>query len=477
MPPSLKVRFTRERLVIALSWVTVLRAVVCAAAVLAAWLAPLPGLEPTATRIAFVIFALAAALWITELIPPYATSIIVIVLSVYLLGRPGGPLGLEDHGPLRSWEMFINPVASPVLVLFFGGLTLASAATKHGFDVRLARAFVTPFGRRPHGVLFGILATTALFSMFMSNTACTAMMLAVVAPLLQQIEGRQALKKSLVLAIPFAANIGGIGTILGTPPNAVAAIALQQLGPQHGISFLGWMLFGAPFVVVMVAAAWSVLVLVLRPDREPLDLVFPAELEVTPSLAIVVATFALTILLWLTEPLHGLPPAVVALLPVAVFAATGIITRDDLKQFDWDVLILLAGGMTLGVVLRVSGLSDVLVAHLRVASLPEPLLIVVIALLTVLASNFMSHTAGTNLLVPIVLSLGDLPPKIGALAVAVAASLSMSLPISTPPNAMAYATRQVTSRDIIICGTLVSLIGIALLVAILSLAGGWVQRL
>ncbi|MFH2055181.1 MAG: DASS family sodium-coupled anion symporter, partial [bacterium] len=433
---------------------------------LLAALLPLPGLGE-AGHICFVLFVAAAAFWITETIPPFATGLAVIISSIYILGMPGGPLGLESTGLQTSYQIFLNPIASPVLVLFFGGLILAVAASKHGLDVRLARAFIRPFGTHPRMVLLGIISITALFSMFMSNTATTAMMIAIVAPLFKYFEDRPGFKQALVLAVPFAANIGGMGTIIGTPPNAVAASVLLQLG--YPVSFLRWMLFGVPLVIVLLAALWLILLAAFKIKKDRFELLFPEPLAVTWDLVVVVVTFVVTVLLWLTEPLNHLPAAVVALIPVGVFTVTGIIDRDDLQKLEWHVLILVAGGLTLGVAMKVSGLSEYLSGHLAQVPLPATLMIVVVALATVLLSNFMSNTAAANLLIPIAGALGTVSPLIGAITVALAASLAMSLPISTPPNAIAFATRAVTTRELATYGTLVSIIGVALLLLVVYL--------
>jgi sodium-dependent dicarboxylate transporter 2/3/5 len=473
----LQVKFTRRRVVIDLSWTTAIKTLLCFGLGIAADLLPVPGLEDPGPRICFVIFVSAAALWVTELIPAYATAIMVIVASVYLLGQPDGPLQLDRTGA-HSWEIFVNPVASPVLVLFFGGFVLARGATKHGFDVRLARAFITPFGTRPSMLLLGIILTTALFSMFMSNTATTAMMIAIVSPLFANLGGRDQFKRMIVLAVPFAANIGGMGTIIGTPPNAVAASVLQKMGSDYEISFLGWMMVGVPVVTVMLIALWVILLVTFRPKREPLQIHFPEVLEITPGLAIVVATFVVTVLMWLTQPLHGIPSAVVAMLPVAVFTAFSIIDRNDLKSLDWDVMILVAGGMTLGVAMRESGLSEILVGLVPFDVLPSALVIAVIALVAITFSNFMSNTSTANLLIPIVTALGvTIDPRTGALLVALTASLAMSLPISTPPNAIAFATRAVSTREMAAYGTLVSAVGLALLLTLFLTLGGLLTRL
>ena len=473
MASPLKVEFTRERLVINLSWVTAVKTLVIFALSITAGLLPIPGLDPL-SRTCLIIFVMAATLWVTELIPPYATAIMVIVLCVYLLGHPDTS-GEAEAARISSYRIFLNPIASPILVLFFGGFVLARGASKHGFDSQLARAFITPFGTRPKMVLLGVILTTGLFSMFMSNTATTAMMIAILNPFFLHLEERGNLRKMLVLAVPFAANIGGMGTVIGTPPNAVAASVLATLG--YPISFLRWMMFGVPVVAILLLVLWRVLLVMFPPREERLEITFPDQLVITPGLAIVVITFTLTILMWLSEPLHHIPSAVVAMLPIAVFTAFGIIDRNDLKRLDWDVLILVAGGMTLGIAINASGLSHVLVQQIPFERIPSALIIVAVALLTVLISNFMSHTSGANVLIPIVTAITAVSPVLGALVVAFAASMAMSLPISTPPNAIAFATRAVTTRDLIKYGTIVSACGIVLILLLFLGCGDLVERI
>jgi len=451
------------RIVLRVNWKAFLKVLILLGLAVGGYYLPLPGLDEGSRR-CLAIFIGAAGLWVSEVIPPYATAIMVVVLSVYTLGFPGGPLGLESDGVERSYRIFLNPIASPVLVLFFGGFVMAVAAAKHGFDVRLAKAFLKPFGTRPRMVLLGVILITALFSMFMSNTACTAMMIAILGPLFAHFEGRDPFKKALVLAVPFAANIGGIGTVIGTPPNAVAASVLGQMG--HPVSFFAWMMIGVPVVVIMIFVLWMLLVRVFKPRKDNLEVLFPDRTELTWDLVVVVVTFVVTILLWLTEPLHGIASAIVALLPIMIFSAFGIINREDLRLIEWHVLILIAGGMALGVAMKQSGLSDVFVQLIASAGLSPMLLMIAMIVLSVALSNFMSHTSAANLLVPIVTSLSALSPTVGAIGVAFACSFAMSLPISTPPNAIAFATRVVETRDLARYGSLVSLVGLALLTVI-----------
>lgn len=419
-----------------------------------------------AQRLMLGIFAGAAGLWVTAAIPPFATAILVIVLQVYLLGMPDGALDLPT-GLTEGYQIFLNPIASPVLVLFFGGFILAIAATKHGLDQRLAKAFLLPFGHRPAVVLLGIILITALFSMFMSNTATAAMMIAIVAPFFRESRGRDNFAKALVLAVPFAANIGGIGTIIGTPPNAVAASILTEMG--HPVSFIHWMAIGAPIALVLLFLLWGVLLFLFPPDLKRMDLTFSAPLAIGPRLIIVSGTFTITVLLWMTEPLHALPAALAALLPVAVFTVTGVINAQDLKRIDWDVLILVAGGLSLGVGMEKTGLSRALVDLVPFELLSLVMLTIVFGVLTLVVSNFMSNTSAANLLIPIAIAIAVWSPMVAAITVALASSLAMSLPVSTPPNAIAFATGKIQNKEMAIAGTITSTLGLVIVIATLLL--------
>ncbi len=459
-------------IVLKVNWRHALKVLIVFGLSIASYFLPLPGLED-AGRITLMIFVGAAGLWVTEAIPPFATGIMVIVVCTYVLGQPGGPLGLGEHGLEESYRIFLNPIASPVLVLFFGGFILAIGAAKHGFDVRLAKALLKPFGTHPQMVLLGVILTTALFSMFMSNTATTAMMVAILTPLFKHFEGRDPFQKALVLSVPFAANIGGIGTIIGTPPNAVAASVLNEVG--YPVSFLQWMIIGVPLAAVLLFFLWFFLLRAFKPRTDHFKVLFPDELEITWDFVIVVITFAVTILMWLLQPVHGIPSAVTAMIPIMVFTMFGIISRDDLRKIEWHVLILIAGGMTLGVAMKQSGLSDVLVGLITSAGLSPLALLVAMIILALILSNFMSHTSAANLMIPIVTSLVVIRPELGALGVAFACSLAMSLPISTPPNAIAFATRAITTGELARYGSVVSLVGVLLIILLIALVAPMLQ--
>ncbi|TVR51142.1 MAG: DASS family sodium-coupled anion symporter [Puniceicoccaceae bacterium] len=429
-------------------------------------LLPLEGLGPSG-RVMLAIFIGAAGLWITEAIPPFATAIAVIVLQIYLLGLPGSP----GHEAIEGYQIFLNPLASPILVLFFGGFILAISMSKHGLDKRMAMLLLKPFGRRPAGLLLGVIMITAVFSMFMSNTATTAMMIAILAPIYTRAEKGDPFIRALLLAVPFAANIGGIGTVIGTPPNAVAASVLGGMG--YNVTFIGWMIIGFPLAVCLLMILWLVLLKLHRPGTSERDLNFADELRIGPRLIIVGVTFATTVLLWMTEPLHGIPSAVVALAPIFVFTTTGIITRHDLKSIDWDVLVLVAGGLSLGIGMERSGLATYLVDLVPFETLPLTALMLVFAVVTVVISNFMSNTSAANLLIPIAAAIAVWSPVVGAMVVAFSASLAMSLPVSTPPNAIAYASGLLRTSDMARTGTLLTFVGVAFVLTAMVLLNAY----
>ncbi|MDP3071262.1 MAG: DASS family sodium-coupled anion symporter [Opitutaceae bacterium] len=423
------------------------------------------------------IFVLAAGLWVTEALPLFATSLLVIGLQLILLANPGGWPGLGfETGVSPSYREILSVVADPVLLLFFGGFVLARAAVKEGVDRAMSAVLLRPFGTEPRRVLLGLMLITLLFSMWMSNTATTVMMLALVTPMLAAMPPGEPFRKALVLGVPFAANIGGMGTPIASPPNAVAMGFLQKAG--HHVGFLDWMLVAVPLVIGLALFTWWVLTKFFAPSTAGLRLGH-ARAQLTRRGWLVVAVFAVTVILWLTDRWHGLPSAVVALLPAVVFTATGIFTREDLGRLEWHILILIAGGISLGTGLQLTGLDRIAVSWLPASGGSGLWLLAGLVLATMVVGSFMSNTAAANLLLPIGLSAavtagpaGGLSPVQAAVSIALAASLSMVLPVSTPPNAIAYARGEFTTRDMARVALLVGGLAAVLIVA----GGGIVMR-
>ncbi|MDL2272034.1 DASS family sodium-coupled anion symporter [Desulfovibrio sp. OttesenSCG-928-I05] len=439
----------------------------------------MPGLTVVEQRV-IALFFLAALCWILEPIPIFATSLLVIVLELIMLSDKSFILfksgaGTEGFGTLLSATGIMATFASPVIMLFLGGFFLAMAATKFRLDINLARVLLRPFGSNPNLVLLGLMVITAVFSMFMSNTATTAMMLAILAPVLACLDKDDPARIGFVLAVPVGANIGGIGTPIGTPPNA---IALKYISDLQTISFGEWMLFALPFVLVLLFIAWRLLCFFFPSSQKSVVLDIKGRFMRGWRPVTVYITFGVTILLWVLGGLHGMDSNVVALIPVAVFSCTGIISKEDLKTISWDVLWLVSGGIALGAGLEQTGLAARMVSAIPFASLHPMVVLIFAMLMTLLMANFMSHTATANLVLPLMAAMAgalsgleSLGGAVGLLlAVTFSASLGMSLPISAPPNALASATGMVETGHMARIGVSVGLIGLALTLVMLWVA-------
>lgn len=425
------------------------------------------------------ILLLAAGLWMTEAIPLFATSLLVVFLEMLLLANPGRwpGLGFAEAGTGPSPVFFLNASVDGTVLLFFGGLVLGAAISLTGADAWLSARLLRPFGRKPAGLFAGVLLVTALFSMWMSNTATAAMMLALVAPLLARLPAADPARAGIVVAVAAGANLGGLGTPIASPPNAIALAVLRQEGVVIG--FPQWMLVAVPLMLVMLALTWVTLVK-LFPSRPG---TLPEAAEAAPlsrNGRVVLVILGVTVLGWLTEGWHGLSGGMVALGAVITLILTGVCGADDLRRVDWHVLILIGGGLALGAGLQRTGLDRVLVTALPLPANAGALLMLAFAGATLLLSTFISNTAAASLVLPMAVAAVSVRATAGslatdtsalAMAVAMAASLAMALPVSTPPNAMACARADVKTADLARVGVVVGLAGTGLVLAVLR--GFW----
>ena len=384
-----------------------------------------------------------------------------------------------EMGTFVSYKSIMATFADPVIMLFLGGFILAIASTKVGMDVQLARVLLKPFGKKSEFVLLGFLMVIGIFSMFMSNTATAAMMLTFLAPVLKTLPPDGKGRIALALAIPIAANLGGIGTPIGTPPNAIAFQYLND-SLHLDVGFGDWALRMIPYVLVMLFIAWLVLLKLYPFKQKTIELKIEGAHEKTWRTYVVWITFAVTILLWMTEQLTGLNSNVVAMIPVGVFCVTGIITKDDLKEINWSVLWMVAGGFALGLALTSTGLAEHLVTSIPFGEWLPIAVILVSGFIGYFISNFISNTAAASLIVPILCAVGvgmgeTLDPLGGSKTLLIGAvlctSLAMLFPISTPPNALAHSTGLVTTKDMTKVGIIIGIIGFILGYAMLFLIG------
>ena len=424
------------------------------------------------------IFVFAALMWMFEIIPNWTTSLIVIVLMLLTVSNKGlGFFCKPEYGTLVDYKSIMASFADPVVMLFMGGFVLAIIASKYGMDAVIAKGLLGLFGKKPKFVLLGFLIIISIFSMFMSNTATAAMMLAFLAPVLKALPEDETGKVGLALSIPVAANLGGIGTPIGTPPNAIAIGALENAGYQ--ISFATWMSRMVPFVIVMILLAWILLRIFFPFKSKSIELKIEAKKHKwTWKDYVAWITFFLTIFLWVTESWTKINSNVVALIPLAVYTCCGVFTKEDIKEINWSVLWLVAGGFALGTGLNKTGLAATLINAIPFSSMNVVLVLVIAGLVCYFLSNFISNSATAALLVPILVVVGTAMADPSAANnaqfmsmggmyamipfIAMCASIAMLFPISTPPNAIASSTGLVQTSQMAKIGIIIGVVGFVL---------------
>lgn len=464
-----------------------IRLIVAIVAALVVWCLPVENWVDGMTIIqkrTLAIFLFAILMWLFEAVPAWTTSVMVVVLLLFTTSNSSLVFfengGVEALGAQTSYKSLLHCFADPIIMLFIGGFVLAIAASKSGLDLWLARVMLKPFGKKPQFVLLGFLLVTGIFSMFLSNTATAAMMLTFLGPILKALPADGKGKTALALAIPIAANVGGLGTPIGTPPNAIALKYLEEIGVTVG--FGKWMLFMAPFAILLLFIAWFMLRKLFPFKAQSIELNIEGELKKDWRSKVVYITFIVTVLLWILGDLTGVNANVVAMLPVGVFAICGILTKRDLEEISWSVLWMVAGGFALGVALQETGLATTLINAIPFGSWPAVIMVVGSGLICYLMANFISHTATASLLVPILAAVGasaqvaeNLIPLGGVstllIGVAIGSSLGMVLPISTPPNAIAAATGMIEQKDMVKTGLIMGIVGLVLGYVMLILLG------
>ncbi|MEB3475925.1 SLC13 family permease [Pasteurella multocida] len=411
----------------------------------------------------YVLFLLffAISLWVTEAIPPFSVSILIVGFLVFVMGKSEAYDAIQY---LQTWS-------DSVIWLFLGGFFLAEAMKKTKLDLLLLKAVLPKFGNNPVYVLWGLMLVTAIMSMLMSNTATTAMMIATISPLFTRLNESSNLSKALLLGIPAAASVGGMGTIIGSAPNAIAVGALEKLG--HPISFLEWMMVGTPLALILLFIFWRVLVKKYEINKtESLDFSF---LQETPAIhsnrveflhkIIVLVILAVTLFCWLMSKWIGIPVAAASGIPIVGLTITGVLSEKDIRQLPWDTLMLVAGGLALGLAIeeqRIAAHFVEQISHIQVSFI---MLLSLFGFITVILSNFMSNTAATTILIPMGVSLlamvggNDIHPMILPLVIGLSASCALFLPVSTPPNAIAFSTGLIKQSEFRLGGVIIGFLG------------------
>lgn len=373
---------------------------------------------------------------------------------------------LTGYTPGRSAD-YMGTLANPIIILFLGGFMIAEAAVKYNFDKNLTRYLLRPFGTKPSGILIGLMLITAALSAFMSNTATTAMMMTVIIPIMSQMEKGDRFKAALALSVPIAANLGGISTPIGTPPNAIVIANLQLQGIS--ISFTEWMLLTIPLVIIVLGVAWFMLIKFFPSTIKEFKTADATGFNKSPKAIVFYFIFGITLILWVTESLHGISSNIVALLPISALAITEVLDVNDIRKLPWEVLWLVAGGLALGVYLDQTGLADYMVRSIDWGSFTGFMVIALFGFVAILLSNFLSNTVAATLLMPLAISIGilqgsgELELMELALVIGVGTSLAMVLPISTPPNAIAIATGMVKTSEMAKTGVVIGVVGLIIM--------------
>ena len=438
-------------------WLRALACVALAAAVHQA----VPG--PEALRAGLALFCLIGALWMTQALHLSVTALLVPLLAV--------AAGLMD---LRT---ALVSFAHPIIFLFLGGFALATALQQQGLDRALAHTVLRlANGRRARavGLLFGL---TALLSMWISNTATAAMVLPMALGLLSDSDDHEAdhttetpsgigprERMFVLLGVAYSASIGGIGTLVGSPPNAIAAA-------QAGIGFADWMRLGLPMVALLMPLMVGVLYLMLRPSFGGRLVLVPEPFEWTTARRTTLTIFALTAAGWIGSAPLGQALGIttdldswIAMAALVALVASRTLDWDNFEhQTPWGVLLLFGGGLALSQIMQVSGASAFIADGLVNAVQGAPALWVLLGVIAfvVFLTELVSNTASAALMIPIFMGVG---PALGlsgpllATAIAVAASCAFMLPVATPPNAMVFATQLVPQATMMRCGLVLNFV-------------------
>ena len=447
------------------------------------WLPPPTDIPLPAWR-ALGLTWLMAVLWMTEALPLAVTALLPIVL--------GPLLGLADPASVT------RHYAHPLIFLFLGGFALGLAMERWRLHERLALAILSLMGGTLAREIAGFMLATAFLSMWVSNTATAIMMLPIalsVIGLRQQDSGREdnPYAVALLLAIAYGASLGGIATLIGTPPNALLA---AYLADQHNIhlGFMEWMLVGLPVATVMLLFTWGWLAGVVVRGKTVGTTVsasvegigrehFRRQLRALGPLSTmekrVGMVFVVTALAWMTQPLLAglLPAGVVTDTGIAIAAAIALhalpagdgegsrlMDWEHAQKLPWGVLLLFGGGLALASILQGSGLAEVIAGSLQaLAHWPLWLLMGVMTLMVIFLTEVTSNTATTAAFLPLLGALAvalGLPPVALVVPAAIAASCAFMLPVATPPNAIVFASGHLHIAQMAGAGLVLNLLGV-----------------
>lgn len=392
-----------------------------------------------------------AVLWLTEALDVSIAALLVPILAV--------AFGVLDT--TKALASFANPI----IFIFLGGFALASALHAQKIDTAIANKVLTLARGRFNVAVFMLFAVSAGLSMWISNTATTAMMLPLILGVLHQLneEEQRPTYIFVLLGVAYCANIGGIATLVGSPPNAIAAA-------QNNMTFANWLSLAGPLSLILLPVMLAVLFMVIRPNLNHHFSTGHEPLEWTQPRLLTLGIFGLTVLFWIfSSPINkllgGLPKfdTVIAISAIVALGLSRVVTWKQIeKTTDWGVLMLFGGGICLSAVLKATGTSVFLADHIGGFLQGAPLILVIMAIVTfvVFLTEFASNTASAALLVPVFAAIAEslgIPAVILSALIAVSASCAFMLPVATPPNAIVYGSGHVAQKDMMRAGFRINL--------------------
>ncbi|GAF56975.1 transporter [Psychrobacter sp. JCM 18901] len=393
-------------------------------------------------------------LWLTEAIHVTITAILVVVV--------GTLIGIPDFNA----EVGLQSFASPIIYLFFGGFALAAALHVQKLDRKIALKILSLSGGKLSTAVFLIFGVTAFLSMWISNTATTAMMLPLALGILTQVDSKEdrGTFVFVLLGIAYSASLGGLGTIVGSPPNAIAAKALD-------IAFVDWMKFGIPMMLILLPVLLGAMYLYLKPNlNRTMQLEQDEIIPWTKTRLLTITVFIVTAASWMLSKQIGAAvgiedtDAVVALLAAVAVVSLGLVSWKQVSDnTDWGVLMLFGGGIALSNILKVSGASLVLGETVANGLQTAPLLVVMLAIsaFIIFLTEFASNTASAALLVPVFVAIAEhmgIPSEVLVLIIGIGASCAFMLPVATPPNAIVFGTGLIKQTEMIRTGVILNII-------------------
>lgn len=401
---------------------------------------------------ALALVLMVAILWISEAIPLPLTALLIPVAAISMR--------------LLSPRDAFNEFAHPIIFLFMGGFVLAGALSRYSLDKMLAQKLITIAKGNFYRSAILLMFSTALIASWVSNTSSTAMMIPLGIGMLALVKKDtvSAESKFLMLGIAYSANIGGILTMISSPPNAIGAAILN-------ISFLDWMKYSVPIFLLTFPVMVLILTLYFKPDRKMSIGVLVFEKQKDAPLKTLLCIFLFTIALWMLDgvlsPLLNIDNSfnsLVAILAIFLIFITKALTwKEIIKSINWEILLLFGGGLTLGMIIEKSGLGAILISQVSslITVVPIYIFLLVIVIFTIILTEFMSNTASAAMILPLLFSLAmqmNINPLILLLPATIAASFGFMMPAGTPPNAMVYSSGFVPERDMIKAGFMINII-------------------